>query len=35
MVDGTRNGNAGSALGVWYTQDHILARDAFWGRIDP
>jgi hypothetical protein len=35
MVDGAENGLAGSALGVWYTQDHILAKDAFWVQIDP
>ncbi|MBB4968836.1 NucA/NucB deoxyribonuclease domain-containing protein [Saccharothrix violaceirubra] len=33
MVDGDQNGKAGSDLGVWYTQDHILAKDAFWVSI--
>jgi hypothetical protein len=35
MVDGEENGKAGSDLGVWYTQDHILAKDAFWVQINP
>ncbi|WP_314171893.1 NucA/NucB deoxyribonuclease domain-containing protein [Streptomyces winkii] len=35
MVDGEENGNAGSALGAWYTEDHILAKDAFWVQINP
>ncbi|MGW7412349.1 NucA/NucB deoxyribonuclease domain-containing protein [Streptomyces sp. NPDC054863] len=34
MVDGTQNGNAGSDLAVWYGQDRILAKDAFWVQID-
>jgi hypothetical protein len=35
MVDGDENGLAGTQLGVWYTQDHILAKDAFWVQINP
>jgi hypothetical protein len=34
MVNGAQNGIAGVRLGVWYLQDHILAKDAFWVSID-
>lgn len=35
MVDGDENEQAGRDLGFFYTQDHILAKDAFWVQIDP